>query len=173
MGNYDPTAPATPSARTMSSITELSMIPKLHPIVKQVLGGANVPGGGGKYIGEESLESEVSEYDAMDSSTHSNSITKNVSGNTLGDVVRPASMFDTDAQGKIDDPYFRCTANQLCQSVGNQMLQMCICINCNIPAHLFCAEYLMEQNPVEDLYYITVKDLTKEGMVQWKKNTCG
>jgi hypothetical protein len=27
----------------------------------------------------------------------------------------------------------------------------------------------MEQNPVKDLYYITVKDLTKEGMMQWKK----
>jgi hypothetical protein len=27
----------------------------------------------------------------------------------------------------------------------------------------------LEQNPVEDLYYITVKDLTKEGMMQWKK----
>ena len=27
----------------------------------------------------------------------------------------------------------------------------------------------MEQNPVKDLYYITVKDLTKEGMMQLKK----
>ncbi len=27
----------------------------------------------------------------------------------------------------------------------------------------------MEQNPVEDLYYITVKDLTKEGMMRWIK----
>jgi hypothetical protein len=27
----------------------------------------------------------------------------------------------------------------------------------------------MEQNPVKDLYYITVKDLTKEGMMRWKK----
>jgi hypothetical protein len=53
------------------------------------------------------------------------------------------------------------------------MLQMCICINCNIPAHLFCAEYLMEQNPVKDLYYITVKDLTKEGVKRWKKTLVG
>ncbi len=45
--DYDPTAPATPSARMMSSITEVSMIPKLPPNVEQVLGGANVPGGGG------------------------------------------------------------------------------------------------------------------------------
>ncbi len=27
----------------------------------------------------------------------------------------------------------------------------------------------MEQNPVKDIYYITVKDLTKEGMMRWKK----
>jgi hypothetical protein len=59
----------------------------------------------------------------MDSSTHFNSITENVTGITLGDVVRPALMFDTDAQGIIDDPYFRCAANQLCQSVGNQTSQ--------------------------------------------------
>jgi hypothetical protein len=29
----------------------------------------------------------------------------------------------------------------------------------------------MEQNPVKDLYYITVKDLTKEGMMRWKKTS--
>ena len=92
---------------------------------------------------------------------------------TLGDVVCPASMFNTDAQGIVDDPYFRCAANRLCQSVGNQTLQMCICINCNIHAHLFCAEYLMGQDPVEDLYYITVKDLTKEGVKRWKKTPVG
>jgi hypothetical protein len=45
--DYDPTAPETPSVRTMFSLTELSMIPKFPPIVEQVLGGANVPGGGG------------------------------------------------------------------------------------------------------------------------------
>ncbi len=45
--NYDPTALATPAARKMSSITELSVIPKSPPIVKQVLGRANVPRGGG------------------------------------------------------------------------------------------------------------------------------
>jgi hypothetical protein len=53
------------------------------------------------------------------------------------------------------------------------MLQMCICINCNISTHLFCAEYLMEQNPVKDRYYISVTDLSKEGMVQWKKTPVG
>jgi hypothetical protein len=31
----------------------------------------------------------------------------------------------------------------------------------------------MEQNPVEHLYYISVKDLTKEGMVRWKKTPAG
>jgi hypothetical protein len=31
----------------------------------------------------------------------------------------------------------------------------------------------MEQNPVEDLYYITVKDLTKEGVKWWKKTPVG
>jgi hypothetical protein len=33
----------------------------------------------------------------------------------------------------------------------------------------FCAEYLMEQKPVEDLLYISAKDLTKEGKERWKK----
>ncbi len=31
----------------------------------------------------------------------------------------------------------------------------------------------MEQNPVEDLYYITVKYLTKEGVKRWKKTPVG
>jgi hypothetical protein len=43
--DYDPTAPATPSAGAM--ITGLSLIPELPPMVEQVLGGAHVPGGGG------------------------------------------------------------------------------------------------------------------------------
>jgi hypothetical protein len=67
--------------------------------------------GGGEDIGEESIESEVSDNDAVDSSTHSNEITENVMGQTLGDVVCPALMFDTNAQGIIDDSYFRCAAN--------------------------------------------------------------
>jgi hypothetical protein len=103
-------------------------------------------------IGEkESIEIEVSDNNAVDSLTHSTEIKENIMVQTLGDVVRPASMFDTVVQGIIDDPYFRCAANRLCLSVGNQTSQMCICINCNIPAHLFWAEYLMEQSPVEDL----------------------
>jgi hypothetical protein len=76
----------------------------------------------------ESIESGVSENDVVDSSTHSNEITENVMGQTLGDVVCPALMFDTDAQGIIYDPYFWCAANRLCRSVGNQTSQMCICI---------------------------------------------
>jgi hypothetical protein len=46
---------------------------------------------------------------------------------------------------------------------------MFICINCNISAHLFCAEYLQFQNPVEELHVIAIKDLTKEGKLRWKK----
>jgi hypothetical protein len=46
---------------------------------------------------------------------------------------------------------------------------MLICINCNISAHLFCAEYLQFQNPVEELHAIAVKDLSKEGKSRWKK----
>ncbi len=123
-------------------------------------------------IGEkEIIAIAVSDNDAVNSSTHSTEITENIMVQTLGDVVRPASMFNTDAQGIVDDPYFQCAANRLCQSIGDQMLQMCI--NCNIPAHLFCAEYLMEQNPVEDLYYISVKDLTKEGVKRLKKTPVG
>jgi hypothetical protein len=111
--DYDPTAPATPSARTMSWITGLSLIPKLPPLVKQVLGRAHIPRGG-EDIGEESIKSEVLDNDVVASSTHSNKITENVMGQTLGDIVCPALMFDTDAQGVIDDPYFWCAANQLC-----------------------------------------------------------
>ena len=46
---------------------------------------------------------------------------------------------------------------------------MLICINCNISAHLFCAEYLQFQNPVEELHVIALKDLSKEGKLRWKK----
>ena len=125
-------------------------------------------------IGEkEIIAIAVSDNNVVDSSTHSTEITENIMVQTLGDVFCPASMFNTDAQGIVYDPYFRCAANRLCRSIGDQTSQMCICINCNIPAHLFCAEYLMEQNPVKDLYYITVKDLTKEGVKQWKKILAG
>jgi hypothetical protein len=44
--NYDPMAQATPSAGTMSSITGLSFIPELPPMVEQVLGVPLPPGGG-------------------------------------------------------------------------------------------------------------------------------
>jgi hypothetical protein len=53
--DYDPTAPATPSARTISSITGLSLIPELPPLVEQVLGKAHVPGGGGRHRGSSCL----------------------------------------------------------------------------------------------------------------------
>ncbi len=76
-------------------------------------------------------------------------------------VVRPSSMFDTKLDN-IPDPFFRCTANRLCCSVGNETSQMLICNNCNISAHLFCAEYLQLQNPVEELHVIALKDLSKE-----------
>ena len=50
------------------------------------------------------------------------------------------------------------------------MSQFLMCINCNKPVHLFCAEYLIEQTPVdEDTLYITVQDFTKEGKVHWRK----
>jgi hypothetical protein len=70
-------------------------------------------------------------------------------------------MFDTELD-KIDDPFFRCAANCLCQSVGDETPQMLICINCNISAHLFCTEYLQFQNPVEELHVIALKDLSKK-----------
>ncbi len=44
---YDPMTLATPSAGKMSSITGLSFIPKMPPMVEQLLGGAHAPGGGG------------------------------------------------------------------------------------------------------------------------------
>jgi hypothetical protein len=77
-------------------------------------------------------------------------------------------MFDTKLD-KIPDPFFRCVANRLCRSVGDETSQMLICINCNISAHLFCNEYLQPQNPVEELHVIALKDLSKEGKLRWKK----
>ena len=45
-----------------------------------------------------------------------------------------------------------------------------MCFNCNEPVYLFCAEYLLEQKPVnKDTLYITLQDFTKEGMAGWKK----
>ena len=81
----------------------------------------------------------------------------------LGNVARPAPMFENDAQGMTiddNDPYYSCAAHRLCRSIGNQTSQFCICVNCNQSVHLFCAEYLMEQKPVKDLLYISAKDLT-------------
>ena len=42
-------------------------------------------------------------------------------------VCRPSSMFDPE-QDKLPDPFFRCAANRLCRSVGNETSQMLICI---------------------------------------------
>ncbi len=49
--DYDPTALATLSARTMSLIAGLSLIAGSSPLVEQVLGEAHVPGGGGGELG--------------------------------------------------------------------------------------------------------------------------
>ncbi len=55
-------------------------------------------------IGEkEIIAIAVSDNNAVDSSTHSTEITENIMVQTLGGVVCPASMFDTDAQGIVDD----------------------------------------------------------------------
>ena len=69
-----------------------------------------------------------------------------------------------------NDPFYRCAAHQLCQSMGNQTSQFLMCINCNQCVHLFCAEFLMEQKPVDDdTSHITAQDFTKEGKSSWKK----
>ncbi len=59
-------------------------------------------------VGEkEIIAIAVSDNNVVDSSTHSTEITENIMVQTLGDVVRPASTFDTNAQGIVDDPYFQ------------------------------------------------------------------
>jgi hypothetical protein len=56
--------------------------------------------------------------------------------------------------------------------MGDQTSQFLMCINCNEPVHLFCAEYLIDQMPVaEETSYISVKDFTKEGKARWKKTS--
>jgi hypothetical protein len=58
-------------------------------------------------IGEKEItEIAVSDNNAVGSLTHSTEIAENIMVQTLGDVVCPASMFDTNAEGIIDDPYF-------------------------------------------------------------------
>ena len=71
-----------------------------------------------------------------------------------------------------NNPYNRCAAHQLCLSMGNQTSQFLMCIDCNEPVHIFCAEYLIEQTPVNEdtLLYITVQDFTKEGKARWSKS---
>ncbi len=58
-------------------------------------------------IGEkEIIAIAVSDNNAVNSLTHSTEITENIMVQTLGDVIHSASMFDTYAQGIVDDPYF-------------------------------------------------------------------
>jgi len=69
-----------------------------------------------------------------------------------------------------NDPFYRCAAHRLCQPMGDQTSQFLMCINCNQCVHLFCAEFLMEQKPVDDdTSHITAQDFTKEGKSRWKK----
>ena len=46
---------------------------------------------------------------------------------------------------------------------------MSICINCNLSAHCFCAEYLSKQSPVEEHLYITPTDFAKDGKICYRK----
>jgi hypothetical protein len=57
--------------------------------------------------------------------------------------------------------------------MGDQTSQFLMCINCNQPVHLFCAEYLIGQTPVnkDTSLYITVQDFTKEGKARWRKTS--
>ena len=90
-------------------------------------------------------------------------------GPELGDLVCLPSMFNQETV--IEDPNFVCAANYLCQSVGNQISIISICINSNLSAHHFCAKYLSEQSPVGELFYIMAKDFTKEGKICDRKIT--
>ncbi len=66
-------------------------------------------------IGEkEIIAIAVYDTDTVDSLKHSTEITENIMVQTLRDIVPPASMFDPNVQGIVDDPYFRCAANRLC-----------------------------------------------------------
>ena len=82
----------------------------------------------------------------------------------------PATSHHGQALDDNNDPFFRCAANRLCRSMGDQTSQFLNCINCNQLAHLFCAEYLIGQTPVDDdTSYITVKDFSKEGKARCRK----
>jgi hypothetical protein len=47
-------------------------------------------------------------------SSPSKDIAENVMDQLIGDIICPASMFDAEAQGIIDDPFFCCAATHLC-----------------------------------------------------------
>jgi len=93
----------------------------------------------------------------------------------LNQDTAPSTPPSKSVQGKThddkDDPYYCCAAHRLCLSMGDQTSQLLMCINCNQPFHLICAEYLMEQKPVDEDHtlYISVRDFTKEGRVCCKK----
>ncbi len=106
---------------------------------------------------------------AEETNTHIKPATEetDANGKELGDLVRLPSMFNRDVD--IDNPDCVCTAKHLCRSIGNQKSMKSLCINCNRSAHHFCAEYLHKQSPVEEPFWITVKDFTTEGKIRFKK----
>ena len=131
-------------------------VPELPPTVEQVAGGEHVGGGGsGKKDGGSMPRDDLLLNQDTDPSTP---LSKSVQGKTHDDK---------------DDPYYRCAAHRLCLSMGDQTSQLLMCINCNQPLHLFCAEYLMEQKPVnkDPTFYISVRDFTKEGRARYKKTS--
>ncbi len=82
----------------------------------------------------------------------------------------PATSHHGQALDDNNDPFYHCAVNRLCRSMGDQTSQFLNCINCNQPAHLFCAEYLIGQTPVDDdTSYITIKDFSKEGKARCRK----
>jgi len=92
----------------------------------------------------------------------------------LENSVCLTSMFDREAavaaaETAVNDPDYVCVAAHLWQSVGDHTSLMSPCINCNQIAHYFCAEYLSEQNPVEEYLVITIEDLSKEGKLRFKQ----
>ena len=101
---------------------------------------------------------------------------QHVVGGGGGALEAPSTPPSKAPQGKTlddhNDPYYRCTAHRMCLSMGDQTLQFLMCFNCNEPVYLFCAEYLLEQKPVnKDTLYITLQDFTKEGKARWKKTS--
>ena len=62
-----------------------------------------------------------------------------------------------------------CAASQLCRDPNNDTDNYCLCLNCNVDAHLICTEQLNFQTPALDKFVIDHRDLSGGGKERYRK----